>query len=143
MYSAYSDIRSRIDEEPTWYDYNGVPRYGEIPEDCREWAARIRCQYCGSEFTVLMVDEVYHAYGGHLIDIRIGEPCPVEPNERHLEFRAGGLSHHDRPNDPLPDGWHYGDPPIHGCVGDTMNSIPEYEWDDYFDEDGEPKQSDA
>jgi hypothetical protein len=30
----------------------------------------------------------------------------------------------------LAEQWHYGDPPRHDCVGDTMNSEPEWSWND-------------
>lgn len=33
MFNDFSDIRSRIDEEPSWYDDNGTPRYGEFHPD--------------------------------------------------------------------------------------------------------------
>jgi hypothetical protein len=93
MHSNYEDIRSRIPEEPTWYDANGVPRYGPFkPEMCPNIYAhtvvllRIECQYCKREFSVEMHDEVF---------------API----KH------------------PKNLHYGDPPVHECVGggDTQN----------------------
>lgn len=91
MKANYEDILSRIDEEPTWYDQNGVPRYGDFnvrlcPNIYSNQAVllRIACQDCGQEFTVEMHSSLF---------------SPI----RH------------------PHKLHYGDPPIHGCVGDTMN----------------------
>lgn len=91
MHTGYNDIKERIDEEPTWYDVNGCPRYGEFtPEHCPNIYARtvvllcIACQACGEEFCVEMHGDVF-----------------------------SDIEH--------PDKLHYGDPPIHDCVGDTMN----------------------
>lgn len=91
MHSNYSDIRSRIDEEPLWYDCNGTPRYDEFtPRLCPNIYAsqvvllRIACQRCGEEFLV--------------------------------EMNGGWFNLLNHPHK-----LHYGDPPIHGCVGDTMN----------------------
>jgi len=94
MHDGYEDITSRIDEPPTWYDQNGVPRYGEFhPDSCPNIysrlvvSMRIACQHCGRRFDVEM-------HSGVLLD------------------RRDGI---------LPKEWHYGDPPAHGCVGDSMN----------------------
>ena len=91
MHESYIDIKSRIDEEPTWYDDNGTPRYGEFEvRRCPDIYTnqivlyRIACQACDKEFVV----------------------------EAHSKWFA----HIDHPQK-----LHYGDPPIHGCVGDTMN----------------------
>lgn len=93
MHSNYEDIRSRIVEEPSWYDENGTPRYGKFnPELCPSIYSDvvalllIACQYCSKKFTV-------EAHAG-IFNWRITAP---------------------------PSRWHYGDPPIHGCTGDTMN----------------------
>jgi len=95
MHIIYHDIISRISEGPTWYDNNGVPRYGKFnPEQCPDIYTQavglflITCQYCRKEFKV----------------------------EMHSDFCGF------RATNP-PSKWHYGDPPIHGCVGDTMNCI--------------------
>ena len=91
MNHGYEDIRSRISEEPTWYDDNGAPRYGEfVPDLCPDIYThqvvllRIACQACGEQFDV----------------------------EMHGKWFA---------NIKQPSKLHYGDPPRHGCVGDTMN----------------------
>jgi len=93
MHENYDDIKSRITEEPTWYDSNGTPRYGNFsPDKCPDIYSHkvvlmiIECQYCGEQFTV----------------------------EMHTGWCDSNLNH-------PPLKWHYGDPPIHGCVGDTMN----------------------
>ncbi len=93
MNARYEDIISRIKEEPTWYDNNGTPRYGEFhPDKCPSIYSshvglfRILCQDCNKSFMVEMHSSIWG-------------------------FRA------EHP----PQKWHYGDPPIHGCVGDTMN----------------------
>ena len=52
MLPDYSDIRSRITEEPTWFDARGVPRYGEFSPrmlgvyDMYALLAEIECQMC-------------------------------------------------------------------------------------------------
>jgi hypothetical protein len=30
MLPSYDDIKSRIDDDPKWYDENGVPRYDDF-----------------------------------------------------------------------------------------------------------------
>lgn len=91
MNYTYDDIRSRIEEKPTWYDMHGVPRYGEFePRQCPNIYASevvllcIACQDCGEQFDVEMHGDVFW---------HIKHPAKL----------------------------HYGDPPAHGCVGDTMN----------------------
>lgn len=91
MKARYLDILSRITEEPSWYDQNGTPRYGEFhPSHCPNIYAdtvvllRIACQACCKEFHVEMHGDWYN---------------PIkQPRELH-----------------------YGDPPRHSCVGDSMN----------------------
>lgn len=92
MLPDYKDIKSRITEEPAWYDENGVPRYGDfVPENIPNIYAnhcallRIACQDCGAKFKVAMNDGIWNS----------------------KEFNPKQL--------------HYGDPPRHNCVGDTMN----------------------
>ncbi len=94
MKTDYSEIMSCIDREPTWWDWNGTPRYWEFtPRMCPNIYAsevvllRIACQSCGMEFDVEM------------------HTGPFSEARQH------------------PREWHYGDPPIHGCgcVGNTMN----------------------
>jgi hypothetical protein len=95
MKDRYIDIRGRINEEPAWYDENGAPRYGEFtPDNCP------------------------NIYSGMVILVRIA--CQDCGEEFNVEMHAGGWS--NRGEFP-PKKWHYGDPPAHGCVGDTMNCI--------------------
>lgn len=99
MLNSYRDIRSRISEEPSWYDCNGTPRYGKFEPSLNPniYATEvvlvlIECQSCGREF--------------------------------HVELNWG---HTDTFTEPLSKSvytTHYGDPPAHNCIGDTMNSIP-------------------
>jgi hypothetical protein len=92
MHNNYKDIKSKITEDPSWYDSNGTPRYGNFnPRNCPNIYSdqvallRIHCGYCGAGFDV----------------------------EMHTDIWQGTLQ--------SPKKWHYGDPPIHNCVGDTMN----------------------
>lgn len=92
MKAQYEDITSRIPEQPTWYDMNGVPRYGPFqPKACPNIYShqialmRIACQYCHRPFDVEIHDDGFFH--------QLGQPKKL----------------------------HYGDPPIHDCVGDTMN----------------------
>lgn len=96
MNADYEDITSRIEEKPQWWDANGVPRYGEFEPD--------------------MCPDIYSA---HIALLRItcqacGKPFDVE---MHLDVIASLKKEF------APTAWHYGDPPRHGCVGDTMNCM--------------------
>jgi len=93
MHGDYEDIKSRIAGEPSWHDQNGTPRYGEfIPQRCPNIYAPVVCL-----FKIACQD--------------CGEEFLVE---MHADIWTHRLSQ-------PPAKWHYGDPPIHGCVGDTMN----------------------
>lgn len=103
MNHNYDDIRSRIAEEPTWFDEHAVPRYGAFePGNVADIYAdeailvEITCQGCGHKFAVA--------------------------------FSKGMLNRDDRPLSrciAVKD-VHYGDPPNIGCCasGPTMNSEP-------------------
>lgn len=102
MHHHYRDITSRIDEAPSWWDENGVPRYGEFePNASANIYARqvalllIGCQGCGTEFRVCMTS------GDYLDDKPLSERI-------------------------TDDTIHYGDPPNANCcpAGPTMNSVP-------------------
>jgi hypothetical protein len=61
MHTDYSDIRSRIPEEPSWFDEFAVPRYGPFkPEAMANFYAReaalifAACQVCGRHFRLAM-----------------------------------------------------------------------------------------
>ncbi|NIN00505.1 MAG: hypothetical protein GTO24_21205 [candidate division Zixibacteria bacterium] len=96
MRENYEDIKSRIKEAPSWYDANGTPRYGDFRPD--------RCPNIYSSQVGLFLISCQ----------RCNEQFRVE---MHADLWGRDFS---RP----PSKWHYGDPPIHECVGDTMNSIP-------------------
>jgi hypothetical protein len=102
MKHDYKDITDRIPEPPAWWDQNGVPRYGKFtPEACPDiYAAQvalvqIECQNCQMRF-------------------------PVEMHHQIIRSRGAG----DLKENIALKTLHYGDPPIHDCTGDTMNSIP-------------------
>jgi hypothetical protein len=101
MYPDYKDIRSRINEEPSWFDENGVPRYGEFrPRHSASIyiseiaLAEISCQGCAKKFRVAF--------------------SAVNVRDRNVAdaIRTKLL--------------HYGDPPNVECCGSgpTMNSNP-------------------
>jgi hypothetical protein len=138
MHPDYSDIRDRIVEQPAWYDVHGVPRYGRPPEKLIPFMRCIKCQRCGEEFRVCLVGEIYHTLYGRAINIEEGEPCPANEKDRHTRIiLAPHMTTWNKETGsldplPLPGDWHYGDPPAHdGCIGETMNSVPEYEWEEW------------
>lgn len=104
MLHDYNDIRSRIPEEPKWWDESGVPRYVDFaPNHLANIYANeaalvlIACQACHTEFRVAFSN---HSLGlvFHGADATLSE-----------SIRSGRL--------------HYGDPPNVGCcpAGATMN----------------------
>lgn len=100
MHHGYEDIRSRIPEAPTWYDQFGVPRYGAFsPNQAPNIYAD---QVCLAEVICQQCDrrfQVQFSSSEGLSDDSLEKLI----NERDLR---------------------YGDPPNHGCVGDSMSSIP-------------------
>lgn len=98
MNNTFDDITDKLGE-PKWYDDKGVPRYKKFhPSVVSNIYAKkvafleIACQACGEKFKVAV------HYGN---------------NNIYKEFElpsAKGIK-----------SFHYGDPPVHGCVGDTMN----------------------
>jgi len=111
MTPEYADIRSRIAEEPSWYDDNGVPRYGKFhPRNAPNIYANevalveIGCQGCDLtwlvSFTRSSMDELREKITGR-------EPVSIAES-----IRKGSL--------------HYGDPPSHvetDHAGSTMNCL--------------------
>jgi len=102
MHSEYEDIRSRIAENPSWFDEHGVPRYCEFSTArlaniyWREAAlVVIRCQACHHHFNVAFSYTPFIS----------GTTTSLEE-----KVRKGIL--------------HYGDPPNIGCCppGPSMNS---------------------
>ena len=100
MHCRYSDIRSRIDEDPSWFTEEGVPRYGDFRPDALgvydKYAAlfAVPCQACGVRLMVGVGRPRYY----------------ITPD---FEVEPWSLPE-------LVDGWSMGDPPRHDCVGDTM-----------------------
>lgn len=114
MNQEYRDITSRLGE-PLWYDECGVPRYDPFaPDMCNDIYAdeaallEIACQDCGARFRVAMaMGQMDRAQGamarGDDVALMMADPS----------YTLSGLISHGT--------IHYGDPPCHGCVGDTMN----------------------
>lgn len=111
MLARYEDIRAKIKERPKWYDDNGVPRYSAFsPELCPDIYAdevillEISCQDCGRRFLVEMSWSIHR-----------------KVMDRHSENFTNRirmwLKKEKKDWCPI----HYGDPPPHKCVGDTMN----------------------
>lgn len=103
MNHDYSDIRSRIAAEPSWFDENAVPRYesfapGNVADIYADEAilVEITCQGCGRKFEV--------AFSKGMLN-RDDWPLSRRITEKNV---------------------HYGDPPNIGCCasGPTMNSEP-------------------
>ena len=119
MNHHYSDIRARIEEEPTWWDEYAVPRYGPFtPDDGADIYAReialvlIRCQNCGAPFKV--------AFSWNAYRLNYERVEGVDHEGQPLFRMAPALSLSER----IPEGRiHYGDPPNAGCcaAGPTMN----------------------
>lgn len=116
MLASFMDIKTRIKEAPKWFDSNGVPRYGKFhPDLCPNIYAdemvllEIACQDCGRRFLVEMNWDKFGSFlrGGKIPSFR----------KRLMEWKK--LSDEKKKEEWSPI--HYGDPPIHGCVGDTMN----------------------
>lgn len=113
MHAYYQDIKSRIKDPILWYDCNGVPRYDKFTPELSPniyaeevLLVEISCQDCRSKFLVefnwSMIDRIFDRHAeSFTTDMR--EWLKRKPEDRHMA--------------PL----HYGDPPAHGCVGDTMN----------------------
>lgn len=115
MLQDYKDIKKRIKEEPLWYDENGTPRYDDFHPTLSPniyayevILMRIACQYCGKEF---LVELNWHPWG-YLCNPR-----------RHRESFSNLLEMWNKGGRVTFCPVHYGDPPPHDCVGDTMNCI--------------------
>lgn len=115
MKPIYTDILSRIAEEPQWFDRHGVPRYEPFaPQFISNIYARqailllIACQSCGREFLVEM-STTDDGLLGVIEDYIFGQDANLD------------LVSDERDASPV----HYGDPPNVGCcpAGPTMNCI--------------------
>jgi len=141
MFPGYEDVTSRIDEEPTWYTGEGYPRYGYFdPGECNIYAdystlMLILCQSChkpmliGQDWTNLDLIEIkidvdkldlepkYHDLtDGLWIPLKSASFAPRCKDE------AGDAIYRTPTLEDIVKNWGFGDPPNHGCVGDTMGS---------------------
>jgi len=112
MKSNYEDIYMAASEgkllEPVWFDENGCPRFAVFtPELCPDIYAQevilleIACQDCHKKFLVQMSNWAWK---------RVECSFARRMSQYVKDKKLGVWS-------PL----HYGDPPNHGCIGDTMN----------------------
>jgi hypothetical protein len=92
MHNNYEDILALTDKQPQWYDVNGVPRFAPFHP---RLAPNIYARHC---FLLLIACQ------------KCGRKFEVQ---MHVFLFERTLKH--------PKHLHYGDPPCHGCVGDTMN----------------------
>jgi hypothetical protein len=126
MLDGYSEVfamaqKLGLPQQPLWYDLHGCPRWERPEKKLEKFVKGIRCQACGQKFRVCLVDGIYRKYGHGIYE--------------SIHFSGS-----------LPRNWHYGDAPQHPtpdkwgkdwweggwdahCVGETMNSIPEPEWE--------------
>jgi len=95
MKNNYDDIISHIEDPPTWYDSNGTPRYGSFRPKM--------CPNIYTSFVVLM--RIACQYCGREFNVELHQECMFSYGQKKYPPRK----------------WHYGDPPAHDCVGDTMN----------------------
>lgn len=125
MKAGYEDILSRLGE-PLWYDYEGVPRYDSFhPNLCGVYASfvsynQIACQSCVKKFFVAV--EICN------FEIPPSFKFPIPPPIGEAQKIEKVVNKLDSSNFPSPwdqiGSFHYGDPPIHRCFGDSMNSVP-------------------
>ena len=106
MNCSYQDILSRIDEAPTWWDENAVPRFRQFhPLEAASIYAEevalveIACQGCGEKFHVAISQTVYD---------RLNPKGGMRPKMSEGKYT---LSYGDPPNIPCCD------------AGPTMTSI--------------------
>ena len=107
MHHHYDDIRSRIAEEPRWWDEYAVPRYcafspGEVADIYAHEVAlvEIACQACGARFAVAWSRQRHEMSRNEDGKFWVREARPFDPHA-----------------------FHFGDPPNAGCCapGPTMN----------------------
>ncbi len=104
MKASYEDIIRRIKESPLWWDSDGVPRYDSFtPRMCPNIYAEeillieIACQFCNARFRV-------EQHWSKMVALwTYKRKIPKFSDQGELSRI------------------HYGDPPIHDCIGDTMN----------------------
>ena len=141
MFPGYEDVTSRIAEKPSWYTSDGYPRYGEFkPAECDIYCRHsilflIQCQGCHEPF---LIGHDFDRYDEHrwLVVDKKGEEhwvsikyslyanCKLDDDGKEI-VKTLTLPE-------LVDSFGFGDPPNHGCVGDTMGCIlrgPVQVWD--------------
>lgn len=110
MNPSYADIKQRAGN-PIWYSEGGVPRYADFhPNVCGVYNAyvafvRIACQACKQEFSVASAVDMMNAALYPVVLPRMADTTDADAWDVIGSF-------------------HYGDPPRHDCVGDTMASVP-------------------
>lgn len=122
MNSSFEDITKQLGE-PKWYDDLGYPRYCIFNPDkisniyaCCTALLTISCQGCGREF------EVAVNYTDHNFYRCFGEKMRAVAGTDNFQINKfivpflNTLTPEDFAN-----AFHYGDPPNHGCIGDSMN----------------------
>lgn len=97
MKNNYPDIRDLTPAKPMWYDSNGVPRYRQFTPDMLPSIYAVACCLLSIECQVCK------------------EPFRVALEQEFFDTDkfVRMIADHSMC---------YGDPPNHGCVGDTMNS---------------------
>lgn len=106
MNHHYNCIRSRITEEPQWWDENAVPRYEPFtPAECANIYAdecvlfEVACQNCERVFKVCLswstIDAVRDVprLSAHVADLHYGDPpnvdcCPAGPTMNSVPVRV-------------------------------------------------------
>lgn len=105
MLRDYKDITDKLGP-PQWWDDNGCPRYCPFkPDECGVYdqvvaLIEIACQDCGRRFLVAVSFDRISLW-------------------RTEARKPSGMSFY--PSAESINAFHFGDPPQHGCVGDTMN----------------------
>lgn len=108
MNPDYSDIIEAVGRQPLWFYGDGVPRYRPFhPQECGVYdnlalLVEIACQGCGKR---VLVGEGWTKWG------------------ETKDFDTQKFGYAERTLRELAEGYHYGDPPAHGCGGDSMNCI--------------------
>lgn len=126
MLVGFEDIIERAGP-PDWHDEHGTPRYGAFhPKYVTVYNKRvamyvIACQDCNKKFRVSHVYKDPISWPHMFIQEKYGGPPDTPPTEDEEGWNAWKEKFKEGQ---IPENYHFGDPPAHGCVGDTMNSIP-------------------
>lgn len=124
MHHDFEDITSRISEQPSWWDSNGTPRYGDfVPKACPNIYAEevalllIRCQNCHKEFKVEMHMDMLQ---------RVDRFAALKASGKVQDEDAKEVVKHFTLAVWIKEGViHYGDPPRHDytecAAGQSMN----------------------